>query len=132
VVPGGGVALLRSGKVIDALALEGDERHGAAIIKTAIEQPLRTIVGNAGGEGSVVVEHVKNQKGAMGYNAATLQYADLVKEGIVDPTKVVRSALQNAASIAGLILTTETLVVEKKEKPKAGPAGGGGHMGHMH
>jgi len=130
VVPGGGVALLRAGRTIAALELTGDEKHGATIIEKAIEEPLRRIVNNAGGEGSVVVEHVKRQKGSMGYNAATLEYADMMKDGIMDPTKVVRSALQNAASISGLILTTEALVVEKKEKKK--PAPGGDHAGHNH
>jgi chaperonin GroEL len=131
VVPGGGVALLRSGKAIAALTLTGDEQHGANIILKAIEEPLKKIVTNAGGEGSVVVEKVRGQKGSMGFNAATLEYADMLKDGIMDPTKVVRSALQNAASISGLILTTEALVVEKKEKKKPAPPGGG-HHGHMH
>jgi chaperonin GroEL len=131
VVPGGGVALLRSGKALDGLTLNGDEKHGADIIRKAIEEPLRKIVTNAGGEGSVVVEKVRAQKGSQGFNAATLEYADMMKDGIMDPTKVVRSALQNAASISGLILTTEALVVEKKEPKKAGPPGGG-HHGHGH
>jgi len=131
VVPGGGVALLRSGRAIRALELSGDEKTGAEIVLRAIEEPARTIAENAGAEGSVVVEKIRAEKGAMGFNAATLKYEDLVKAGVIDPTKVTRTALQNAASIGALILTTETLVVEKKEKKKAeGP--GGGHMGHMH
>jgi len=133
IVPGGGVALIRAQKVLDKLQLTGDELIGANIIRRAVEQPLRTLVENAGGEGSVVVNEVKNRKGNEGYNVATGEYVDLVKAGVVDPTKVTRSALQNAASISGLLLTTECVVTELPEKDKpAAPGGGhGGGMGGM-
>ena len=133
IVPGGGVALIRAQKVLDKLQLTGDELIGANIIRRAVEQPLRTLVENAGGEGSVVVNEVKNRKGNEGYNVATGEYVDLVKAGVVDPTKVTRSALQNAASISGLLLTTECVVTELPEKEKPAPAGGGhgGGMGGM-
>src|SRR5271155_4963962 len=132
IVPGGGVALIRAQKALDALKLEGDEQIGADIVKRAVEQPLRTLVENAGGEGSVVVNEVKSRKGNEGYNVATGEYADLVKAGVVDPTKVTRSALQNAASISGLLLTTECVVTELPEKEKpAAPGGHGGGMGGM-
>ena len=133
IVPGGGVALIRAQKALDKLDLQGDEKIGANIIRRAIEQPLRTLVENAGGEGSVVVNEVKSRKGNEGYNVATGEYVDLVKAGVVDPTKVTRSALQNAASISGLLLTTECVVTELPEKEKPAPAGGGhgGGMGGM-
>src|SRR5471032_1748876 len=133
IVPGGGVALIRAQKVLDKLEVTGDEKIGVNIIRRAIEQPLRTLVENAGGEGSVVVNEVKSRKGNEGYNVATGEYVDLVKAGIVDPTKVTRSALQNAASISGLLLTTECVVTELPEKDKpAAPGGhGGGGMGGM-
>ena len=133
IVPGGGVALIRAQKALDKLDLTGDELIGANIIRRAVEQPLRTLVENAGGEGSVVVNEVKNRKGNDGYNVATGQYVDLVKAGVVDPTKVTRSALQNAASISGLLLTTECVVTElpEKEKPAAPGGGHGGGMGGM-
>ena len=133
IVPGGGVALIRAQKALDKLTLTGDELIGANIIRRAVEQPLRTLVENAGGEGSVVVNEVKNRKGNEGYNVATGVYVDLVKAGVVDPTKVTRSALQNAASISGLLLTTECVVTELPEKEKPAPAGGGhgGGMGGM-
>jgi chaperonin GroEL len=133
IVPGGGVALIRAQKALDKLTLEGDELIGAGIIRRAIEQPLRTLVSNAGGEGSVVVNEVKNRKGNEGYNVATGEYVDMIKAGVVDPTKVTRSALQNAASISGLLLTTEAVVTElpEKEKPAAPHGGGGGGMGGM-
>jgi chaperonin GroEL len=133
IVPGGGVALIRAQKALDKLELTGDEAIGANIIRRAIEQPLRTLVENAGGEGSVVVNEVKGRKGNEGYNVATGEYVDLVKAGVVDPTKVTRSALQNAASISGLLLTTECVVTELPEKDKpAAPGGGhGGGMGGM-
>src|SRR5476651_1204577 len=133
IVPGGGVALIRAQKVLDKLEVTGDEKIGVNIIRRAIEQPLRTLVENAGGEGSVVVNEVKNRKGNEGYNVATGEYTDLVKAGIVDPTKVTRSALQNAASISGLLLTTECVVTElpEKEKPAAPGGHGGGGMGGM-
>src|ERR1700735_2728360 len=126
-VPGGGVALIRAQKVLDKLEVTGDEKIGVNIIRRAVEQPLRTLVENAGGEGSVVVNEVKGRKGNEGYNVATGEYVDMVKAGVVDPTKVTRSALQNAASISGLLLTTECVVTELPEKEK--PAAPGGHGG---
>ncbi|HET9950610.1 MAG TPA: chaperonin GroEL [Candidatus Eisenbacteria bacterium] len=128
IVPGGGVALIRCIPAVDKLALEGDELVGAVIVKRAMEEPLRQIVNNAGLEGSVIVEHVKKEKKAVGFNAATETYEDLFEAGVVDPTKVTRSALQNAASVAALLLTTEALVTEipEKKKPAAMPPGGGG------
>ena len=128
IVPGGGVALVRSGAAVDALikTLEGDEKIGAQIVRRAIEEPLRQIVANAGEEGAVVVGKVLESKDAhFGYNAATGGFEDLVKAGVIDPTKVTRTALQNAASIAGLLLTTEALVSEIPEKKEAAPAAGG-------
>ncbi len=127
IVPGGGVALIRSAKEVEDLikTLEGDEKIGAQIIRRAIEEPLRLIVGNAGEEGAVVIGKVLDSKDAhYGYNAATNQFEDLVKAGVIDPTKVTRTALQNAASIAGLMLTTEAMVADIPEKKEA-PAGGG-------
>jgi chaperonin GroEL len=128
VVAGGGVALIRAQKALDKVDAQGDEKLGVDIIRRAIEHPLRTLVENAGGEGSVVVNEVKERKGAEGYNVATGKYEDLIKAGVVDPTKVTRSALQNAASIAGLLLTTEAIVTEvpEKEKPAPMPPGGMG------
>ncbi len=128
IVPGGGVALIRCLGAIEALKLEGDEQIGCDIVKRAIESPLRCLAANAGVEGSIVVQEVKKRKGNEGYNVATNEYEDLVKAGVVDPKKVTRSALQNAASIAGLLLTTECLITELPEKEKAAP-GGGGHGG---
>jgi chaperonin GroEL len=133
IVPGGGVALLRCLPAISAVQTTNeDEKIGIAIVKRAIEQPVRALAANAGEEGSVIVEEVKKRKGNEGYNVATGIYEDLVKAGVVDPKKVTRTALQNAASIAGLLLTTECLITEipKKESPApAGPPGGG--MGGM-
>jgi len=128
IVPGGGVALIRCIPAVDKLALQGDELVGAVIVKRAMEEPLRCIVNNAGLEGSVIVEHVKKEKKAVGFNAATEVYEDLFEAGVVDPTKVTRSALQNAASVAALLLTTEALVTEipEKKKQSAMPPGGGG------
>ncbi|HOX00933.1 MAG TPA: chaperonin GroEL [Candidatus Paceibacterota bacterium] len=132
IVPGGGVALLRCLSAIEATKLEGDEMIGADIVKRSIEEPLRALADNAGVEGSVVVQEVKRRKGNDGYNVATGNYEDLVKAGVVDPKKVTRIALQNAASIAGLLLTTECLITEIPEKEKPAPAGGGGGgMGGM-
>src|SRR5580704_8791374 len=134
IVPGGGVALIRCLNAIDALKLEGDEQIGVDIVKRAIESPLRCLASNAGVEGSTVVQEVKKRKGNEGYNVATNEYEDLVKAGVVDPKKVTRSALQNAASIAGLLLTTECLITELPEKEKPAPGGGGhgpGGMGGM-
>jgi chaperonin GroEL len=116
IVPGGGVTLVRAIKAVEALTAEGDERIGINIIRRALEEPVRVISDNAGVEGSVIVEHVKAATGSNGYNAATGEYVDMIKAGIVDPAKVTRSALQNAASIGGMVLTTECLVAEKKEK----------------
>ncbi|MCC6928644.1 MAG: chaperonin GroEL [Gemmatimonadaceae bacterium] len=134
IVPGGGVALIRAQRALKGLKLdEHDEQIGVDIIRRAIEEPIRMIVANAGGEGSIVVEKVRGSKDdAFGYNALTDTYENLVTAGVIDPTKVTRSALQNAASIAGLLLTTEALVVEKKEDKPAAPAGGPGGMGGMY
>jgi chaperonin GroEL len=135
IVPGGGVALLRCLPALEALKLEGDEQIGVDIVKRAIEEPLRALARNAGVEGSIVVQEVKRRKGNEGYNVGTGEYEDLVKAGVVDPKKVTRTALQNAASIAGLLLTTECLITEIPEKEKApaggGHGGGGGGMGGM-
>ena len=133
IVPGGGVALVRAVPAVDALikTLEGDEKIGAQIVRRSLEEPLRQIVANAGEEGAVVVAKVlESTEPHFGYNAATGKFEDLVKAGVIDPTKVTRTALQNAASIAGLLLTTEALVVEIPE-PKSAPAGGGHGGGGM-
>lgn len=134
IVAGGGVALLRTAKAVDNAinGLEGDEKLGAQIVRRAVESPLKQLCFNAGVEGAVVVQQVLSSKGANGYNVATGQYEDLVKAGVVDPTKVTRTALQNAASIAGLLLTTEAIITDAPDKDKApaAPAGGGG-MGGM-
>jgi chaperonin GroEL len=133
IVPGGGVALLRAAKALDNLKLDGDQGVGVAIIKRAIEEPCRWIATNAGHEGSIVVARVKDGKGDEGFNAATDSYEDLVKSGVIDPAKVVRNALQNASSIASLLLTTEALVSEIPEEKKEAPAGpGAGGMGGMY
>ncbi|MFM8620382.1 MAG: chaperonin GroEL [Opitutaceae bacterium] len=133
IVAGGGVALLRTSKAVDTLKLEGDEAIGAQIVHRAVEAPLRQLADNAGQEGALIVQEVKKGKGNEGYNVATGAYEDLVKAGVVDPTKVTRSALQNASSISGLLLTTEALVTEipEKEKAPAMPGGGMGGMGGM-
>jgi len=131
IVPGGGVALLNSQKALDALKVEGDENIGINIIKRALEEPLRQIVNNTGLEGSIVVEKVKEKEEGVGFNALTEKYEDLVKGGVLDPTKVVRTALQNASSIAGLLLTTEGLISDIPEEdkgsgmPQGMPPGGG-------
>jgi len=138
IVPGGGVAFLRVMKELDALELKGDAVQGVAIVRRALEEPLRQIANNAGLEGSVVVEHIKDKKGAFGLNAETGEYEDLMKAGIIDPTKVTRFALQNAASVSALLLTTEAIIAEKKVEEKHGgggpPMGGGmgGGMGGMY
>src|SRR4051812_14399745 len=131
IVPGGGVALIRAQKALKSIKLEeSDEQIGVDIIRRAIEEPLRMIVQNAGGEGSIVLEKVRSSKDdKFGYNALTDTYEDLVQAGVIDPTKVTRTALQNAASIASLLLTTEAIIVEKKEKESHAPAGGGGGGG---
>ncbi|MBU1742842.1 MAG: chaperonin GroEL [Proteobacteria bacterium] len=132
IVPGGGVALLRCMAVLDKIDFEGDMLVGANIVKRALEEPVRQIANNAGFEGSIVVEKVKNEKQAVGFNAETGEYEDLMKSGIIDPTKVVRFALQNAASVAGLLLTTEAMVAEKPKDDKGGmPGGMPGGMGGM-
>jgi len=131
IVPGGGVTLLKASGKLDSMKLEGDELTGLKIVRRALEAPLRQIAENAGLEGSVIVEQVRAAKDGVGLNAATGEMVDLVKAGIVDPAKVTRSTIQNAASIAGLVLTTEALVVEKPEPKKAAPAMPGGGMGDM-
>jgi chaperonin GroEL len=130
IVPGGGVALLRAGKVLATLKADGDEQIGIDIIRRATEEPLRQISGNAGYEGAIVIEKVRSNNDAnYGFNAATGQYEDLVKSGVIDPTKVTRSALQHASSISALMLTTEAMICEIPEKKSAAPAGPGGHGG---
>jgi chaperonin GroEL len=139
VVPGGGVTYLRVLPALDKMKLEGDQQFGVNIVKRALEEPIRQIVSNAGVEGSIVVEKVKHEKGAFGFNAATDTYEDLVKAGVIDPLKVSRIALQNASSIAGLMLTTEAMIAEKPRDEKGGPGmppmppgmGGMGGMGGM-
>ena len=130
IVPGGGVALLRAAEALKGLKADGDEQIGVNIIQRACEEPLRQITGNAGVEGAIVIEKVRANKSAnFGFNAATLEYEDMVKAGVIDPTKVTRSALQNASSIAALMLTTEAMVCEIPEKKSAPPMGPGGHGG---
>jgi chaperonin GroEL len=131
IVPGGGVALLRCLPAIEAVKLEGDEQIGVDIVKRSIEAPLRALATNAGVEGSIIVQEVKRRKGNDGYNVATGEYEDLVKAGVVDPKKVTRTALQNAASIAALLLTTECLITELPEKEKPAAPAGHGHGGEM-
>ncbi len=135
IVPGGGVALLKCSAALDNLKLEGDQKVGADIVRRAVEAPMRWIATNAGVEGSIVVQKVREGKGAnFGYNAATDTYEDMVKAGVIDPTKVVRSALQNASSISSLLLTTEAMVADIPEPKTEAPAGGGpgGGMGGMY
>jgi chaperonin GroEL len=130
IVPGGGVALLRSAKALDNLkAPSAEQQVGIAIVRRAIEEPLRQIIANAGGEPSVVVNKVRDAEGGFGFNARTQEYGDLVKQGVIDPTKVVRTAIQNAASVAGMMLTTEAMIAEVPKKEA--PAAGGGDMGGM-
>ncbi len=133
-MPGGGVALLRAQLALDDLTLDReDEQIGVNILRRALESPIRQIAVNAGAEGAIVVAKVRDGEGGFGYNAQTDTYEDLVSAGVIDPTKVVRTALQNAASIASLLLTTEAVVVERPEEEKAGmPGGGGGDMGGMY
>ena len=129
-IAGGGVALVRAASAIKKLKLSGDEATGAAIVERAVEEPLRQLAANGGYEGSVVVQRIKELKDNEGFNVATGEYGDMLKAGILDPAKVTRSALQNAASIASLLLTTECLITDiKEEKEPAMPAGGG--MGGM-
>ena len=134
IVPGGGVALLRAQPALDKVkGLTEDEKIGVEIVRRSLEEPVRMIAQNAGAEGSIVVARIKESKDkAFGYNAATDTYEDLIKSGVIDPTKVTRTALQNAASIAGLLLTTECVVVERKEEMSAPAAQGGGGMGGMY
>jgi chaperonin GroEL len=134
IVPGGGVALVRAGKALDSLKVDGDQKVGVDIVRRAIEAPMRWIATNAGQEGTIIVQKVKEKdEASFGYNAANDKYEDLVKAGVIDPTKVVRSALQNAASIASLLLTTEAMVSEIPEEKKEAPgAGGPGGMGGMY
>jgi chaperonin GroEL len=124
--------MLRAQAALDKLKVSGDEKIGVAIVRRAIEEPIRAIADNAGVEGSIVVAKVRDGKNGFGYNAATDEYEDLVKAGVIDPTKVTRTALQNAASIASLLLTTECVVVERKEDKPAAPMPGGGGMGGMY
>jgi len=135
IVPGGGVALLRAGKGLEKVKLEGEEQSGVSLVQRALEEPIRQIANNAGAEGSVVVEKVKDQKAGFGFNAETGKYEDLMKAGIIDPTKVTRFALQNASSVAALLLTTEAMIAEKpkerEEMPHMPPGGGMGGMGGM-
>ncbi|HWF83816.1 MAG TPA: TCP-1/cpn60 chaperonin family protein, partial [Vicinamibacterales bacterium] len=132
IVPGGGVALLRASKALSGLKLDGEQQIGVQIIARAIEEPLRWIATNAGQEGAVVVAKVKGMAPEEGFNALNDTYENLVRAGVIDPTKVVRTALQNAASIASLMLTTEALVSELPEKTKDVPAAGAGGMGGMY
>jgi chaperonin GroEL len=118
IVPGGGVALLRCLSTLESMSLDGEERFGVNIVKRALEEPLRIIANNAGHEGAVVVQRVKNESDSLGFNAETETYEDLMKAGITDPTKVVRLALQNAGSVAGLLLTTDVVVAEKPKEKK--------------
>ena len=136
IVPGGGVALLRGATALDTLPLEGDQLVGLQIVKRAVEEPIRWIAINAGEEGSIVVAKVRDMQSDEGFNAATDTYEDLVKAGVIDPAKVVRNALQNASSIASLLLTTEALISEipeeKKDAPAMPPGGGMGGMDGMY
>jgi chaperonin GroEL len=129
IVPGGGVALIRTISALDKLTFDDDRRYGVNIVRRALEEPLRQISGNAGVDGSIVVAKVRDGQGGYGFNAAKLEYEDLIKGGVIDPAKVVRTAIQNASSVAGLMLTTETLIAEK---PKKEEKAGGGHEGHGH
>jgi chaperonin GroEL len=135
IVPGGGVALLRCLSALEKIKLEGEEQLGVRVLRRALEEPVRQIADNAGHEGSVVVERLKSKKGAFGFNAESEEYEDLTKAGVIDPTKVVRFALQNASSVASLLLTTEATVAEKPEEkepmPAMPPGGGMGDMGGM-
>jgi chaperonin GroEL len=127
IVPGGGVALLRAQKALEKLEVEDEQRFGVQIIRRALEEPLRQISANAGEEGSIIVQKVRDGKGSFGYNARSNTFGDLIADGVVDPTKVVRCALQNAASVSGLLLTTEALIADKP-KDEAASAGAGGGM----
>ncbi|MFH0825748.1 MAG: TCP-1/cpn60 chaperonin family protein, partial [Pseudomonadota bacterium] len=126
VVPGGGVAYIRCLPAIEALKLDVDQAAGAKIVRRSLEEPIRQIAQNAGHDGSIVVDKVKNGQGAFGFNAATEEYEDLVNSGVIDPAKVTRLALQNAASVASLMLTTEVMIAEKPKDKDAPPMPGGG------
>ncbi|MBU0549359.1 MAG: chaperonin GroEL, partial [Candidatus Omnitrophica bacterium] len=140
IVPGGGVAFIRATAVLDSLKLKGDENTGVEILRRALEEPIRQLVSNAGLEGSIIVQKVKEEKTNIGYDVNQDNYVDMIQAGVIDPTKVTRTALQNAASIAGLLLTTEVLITDKPEKesgpgmPPGGGMGGGmpGGMGGMY
>jgi len=129
IVAGGGVALIRAQKALDKLEVPEEQKAGVSIVRRAVEEPARQIAENAGEEGSIVINKIREGKGSFGYNAQTNEYGDLLEQGVIDPAKVVRTALQNAASVAGLMLTTEALVAEK---PKEKESGAGGHAGHGH
>jgi chaperonin GroEL len=134
VVPGGGVALIRCLKALDGVkTMNADQKVGVEIIRKALETPLRTIASNAGEDGAVIAGKVKEGTGTFGYNAATGEYVDMVKAGIIDPAKVIRVSLQNAASVGGLMITTEVMITDLPEPKQAGgaPAGGMGGMGGM-
>ena len=134
VVPGGGVALLAAARALDGLKLQGDEQVGVQILRRALEEPTRQLVNNAGLEGSVIVEQLRDRQkkdANVGFNVMSEQYTNLVNDGVIDPAKVTRSALENAASVAGIMLTTDALVTEKPEPPAGAPAGGPGGMGGM-
>jgi len=134
ILPGGGVALVRASGALEGLKVKEEEQVGVGIIRRAIEEPCKRIAQNAGWEGAIVLDRVRNGKGAFGFNAYKEEFEDLMKAGIVDPTKVVRTALQNAASVAGLLLTTEAMVAEKPDDKKdmpSMPPGGMGGMGGM-
>jgi chaperonin GroEL len=134
IVPGGGVALLRSIAVLDKVKVKGDQKVGVDIVRRALEEPIRQIANNAGAEGSIVVQKVKEKEGSFGFNAQTEVYEDLLVAGVIDPTKVVRIALENAASVSSLLLTTEAIIAEKPKEDKMPPMppGGGGGYGDMY
>jgi len=132
IVAGGGVALLRCLPVLEALDVAGDRKFGVDIVRRAVQEPTRAIAENGGLDGPVIVHRILEGEGGFGFNAQTEEYGDMFEMGIIDPVKVVRCALQNAASVAGMMLTTEALVCEKPKKKTAGPrGGGGGGMGGM-
>ena len=131
IVPGGGVTLIRAAAALDGLEVPGDQRFGVDIIRRAVEAPLRQIAKNAGVDGSIVIQRIKETTGSHGFNAATEEYVDLIEAGVIDPTKVVRHALRNAASVSSLMITTEVLIADKPEKGDAGAPAGGGHGGGM-
>jgi chaperonin GroEL len=131
IIPGGGVTLIRCIPAVEKLKLEGDEKIGADIIRRALEEPLRQIVQNAGLEGSVIVQRIKQEKSSIGYDVNQDAFVDMIEAGVIDPKKVTRSALQNASSIASLLLTTEALIADKPEKDDKMPAMPGGGMGGM-